>query len=244
MPIVRVSDACKSFGPLAVLKGVSLDVERGQVVVLIGRSGSGKSTLLRCVNGLETIDSGAIEIAGHVLGSKTLNKRQLHQDVGIVFQSYNLFPHLSVTRNIMLALTVVKRMPRAKAEEVAHDALRQVGLFEKRNDFPDHLSGGQQQRVAIARSLAMDPKVMLFDEVTSALDPELKDEVLKVIEGLAQRGITMILVTHEMVFARKVADTLVFMHEGKIQEMGEPERLFAQPQSAELRQFISTAISH
>ena len=240
--VVSVEDVRKSYGPLEVLKGVSLSVERGGVVALIGRSGSGKSTLLRCLNGLEAIQSGRISIAGHVLAQDGRNLRDVRQDVGIVFQSYNLFPHLTAGGNVMLAPRIVKKVPRGEARALAERVLAQVGLADKFDAYPDTLSGGQQQRVAIARSLAMQPKVMLFDEVTSALDPELTGEVLQVMEGLAADGMTMILVTHEMAFARNVAHQVVLMHAGKIWEQGPPAALFSDPQTAELRQFLGANV--
>ena len=240
--VVSVEDVRKSYGPLEVLKGVSLSVERGGVVALIGRSGSGKSTLLRCLNGLEAIQSGRISIAGHVLAQDGRNLRDVRQDVGIVFQSYNLFPHLTAGGNVMLAPRIVKKVPRGEARALAERVLAQVGLADKFDAYPDTLSGGQQQRVAIARSLAMQPKVMLFDEVTSALDPELTGEVLQVMEGLAADGMTMILVTHEMAFARNVAHQVVLMHGGKIWEQGPPAALFSDPQTAELRQFLGANV--
>jgi polar amino acid transport system ATP-binding protein len=242
MPIVLVENLRKSFGNLEVLKGVSIEVERGQVVALLGRSGSGKSTLLRCLNGLETINGGRIEIAGHPMqyGAKSL--RELRKDVGIVFQSFNLFPHLSAAENIMLAPRLVKSIGRAEARSLAEEMLRKVGLGEKADAYPDQLSGGQQQRVAIARSLAMQPKVMLFDEVTSALDPELTGEVLTVMEDLAAEGMTMLLVTHEMGFARRVASTSVFMHQGRIHEAGNSEAMFSHPQTQEFKQFIGQSL--
>ncbi|MFS8148427.1 amino acid ABC transporter ATP-binding protein [Rhizobium sp. R635] len=242
MPEVVVENVHKSFGALEVLKGVSLTVGRGDVFALIGRSGSGKSTLLRCMNGLEKINSGRIEIAGHTLGQDAKALRKLRTDVGIVFQSYNLFPHLTVGENIMLAPRIVKNVAKAKAREVAGEVLKLVGLAEKFDSYPDQLSGGQQQRVAIARSLAMRPKVMLFDEVTSALDPELTEEVLMVMEQLARDGMTMILVTHEMAFARRVATQTIFMHKGKIWEQGPSAKLFADPQTPELRQFVKSDV--
>jgi polar amino acid transport system ATP-binding protein len=242
MSIVQLKSVCKRYGALEVLNDVSLDVDRGSVIVVIGRSGSGKSTMLRCINGLEPIQSGAIEVNGRLLRRDEASLRALRQEVGFVFQSFNLFPHLTVERNITIGLTVVRKMPRAEARQIAEDALRQVGLLEKRNAYPDHLSGGQQQRVAIARCLALTPKVMLFDEVTSALDPELKGEVLKVIADLAKAGMTMILVTHEMQFARQVADRVVFMNRGKVWESGAPEELFARPTTPELKQFITTSL--
>jgi len=239
MPAVLIDDVHKRFGNLEVLKGVSLTVEPGQVVALIGRSGSGKSTLLRCINGLEAIQSGRIEVAGHVVDQDPKHLRELRKDVGIVFQSYNLFPHLTVSQNITLSPRITQNVPQAQAETLAREVLAQVGLSEKFDSYPDNLSGGQQQRVAIARSLAMRPKVMLFDEVTSALDPELTGEVLLVMERLAKDGMTMLLVTHEMNFARNVASTTVFMHQGKIWESGPSRELFANPQTPELRNFVS-----
>ena len=242
MPEVVIDKVHKSFGPLEVLKGVSLTVEKGEVTALIGRSGSGKSTLLRCVNGLESIQSGTITIAGHTVSTDKAALRQLRKDVGIVFQSYNLFPHLSVGANIMLAPRIVKGVTRAETRRIAEEVLALVGMPEKFGAYPDELSGGQQQRVAIARSLAMRPKVMLFDEVTSALDPELTGEVLAVMENLARQGMTMLLVTHEMGFARRVASTTVFMHQGRIHESGPSATLFAHPATPELAQFIKSDI--
>jgi polar amino acid transport system ATP-binding protein len=238
MPEILIKDLHKSFGPMHILKGASLTVETGQVVALIGRSGSGKSTMLRCINGLETLDSGSVEVAGHALDANPRQLRALRTDVGIVFQSYNLFPHLTVGENIMLAPTIVKKMARGAARQAAGEALDLVGLGDKFDAYPDQLSGGQQQRVAIARSLAMRPRVMLFDEVTSALDPELTQEVLTVMETLARQGMTMVLVTHEMGFAKRVADLTVFMHQGRIWESGPSAALFAEPKTAELRQFL------
>ena len=242
MPIVQVEDIHKHFGDIEVLKGVSLEVEAGQVVAVIGRSGSGKSTMLRCLNGLEAVSAGRIQIAGHHLDSSGQHLRELRKDVGIVFQSYNLFPHLTVGENIMLAPRITKGLSREEVRHIAEAKLAQVGLAEKFNAYPEKLSGGQQQRVAIARSLAMQPKVMLFDEVTSALDPELTGEVLIVMENLAKEGMTMLLVTHEMGFAKSVADVTVFMHQGKVWESGPSERLFAAPGTPELRQFISGSL--
>ncbi len=242
MSEVVINNVHKSFGNVEVLKGVSLAVERGEVFALIGRSGSGKSTLLRCINGLEKINSGEIEIAGHKVTSDAAQLRKLRKDVGIVFQSYNLFPHLTVGENIMLAPKIVKDVPKADARKKAEQVLKLVGLSEKFDAYPDQLSGGQQQRVAIARSLAMQPKVMLFDEVTSALDPELTEEVLNVMEELARGGMTMILVTHEMAFARRVATKTIFMHQGTIWEEGPSAELFANPKTAELRQFVKSDV--
>ncbi|MEN3383215.1 MAG: hypothetical protein V7608_3259 [Hyphomicrobiales bacterium] len=242
MPAVVIEDVHKRFGPVEVLKGVSLSVEAGQVVAIIGRSGSGKSTLLRCINGLEICQSGRIEVAGHVLDRDPRRLRELRKDVGIVFQSYNLFPHLTVGENIMLAPRIAKGLESAEVRKLAVDVLAQVGLSEKFDAYPDNLSGGQQQRVAIARSLAMRPQVMLFDEVTSALDPELTGEVLVVMEKLAKGGMTMLLVTHEMNFARNVADTTVFMHQGKIWEAGASAEIFAAPKTTELKSFLGAGM--
>lgn len=236
-PVVSLANVHKSFGSLKVLDGVSFNVERGEVVTIIGRSGSGKSTALRCIDRLERIDSGSIVVCGHDLSSPGLKLRALRQDVGIVFQSYNLFPHLTVLQNIALAPRAVKRMPRHEAADLAGTVLAKVGLADKRHAYPEQLSGGQQQRAAIARSLAMQPKVMLFDEVTSALDPELTGEVLRVIENLAGGGMTMILVTHEMAFARQIADQVVFMHRGRVWEKGAPD-VMATPATPELQQFL------
>ena len=243
-PIISVSGLSKSFGALNVIKGVDLTIYKGQMVAIVGRSGSGKSTLLRCMNGLETFQEGTIRIGDIVIGQaiSAATHKALRRRVGMVFQSYNLFPHLTVKRNITLALTVARRMKRAEAVSIAEEVLRSVGLIEKVDAYPEQLSGGQQQRVAIARSLALSPEVMLFDEVTSALDPELTMEVLAVMEGLSEGGMTMVLVTHEMNFARRCADVVVFMHEGKIREMGDPERLFSDPQTPEFRQFISSGL--
>jgi polar amino acid transport system ATP-binding protein len=242
MPEVLIDNVHKSFGAVEVLKGVSLSVNRGDVFALIGRSGSGKSTLLRCINGLEKINSGRIEVAGHAVGRDPKELRKLRTDVGIVFQSYNLFPHLTVGENIMLAPRIVKLVSKAEAKTTAEEVLGMVGLSEKFDAYPDQLSGGQQQRVAIARSLAMRPKVMLFDEVTSALYPELTEEVLNVLETLARNGMTMLLVTHEMGFARRVATTTIFMHHGKIWEEGPAVELFGRPKTPELQQFIKSDV--
>ena len=242
MPVVVVEDVHKRFGAVEVLKGVSLTVESGGVVAIIGRSGSGKSTLLRCMNGLEPFQSGRIEVAGHVVDQDPKRLRDLRRDVGIVFQSYNLFPRLTVGENIMLAPRLAKSVPKAQAATLAREVLAQVGLLEKFDAYPDNLSGGQQQRVAIARSLAMQPKVMLFDEVTSALDPELTGEVLLVMERRAKAGMTMLLVTHEMGFARSVASTTVFMHQGLVWETGPSAQLFSGPSTQELAAFIRSDV--
>jgi polar amino acid transport system ATP-binding protein len=239
--VVELNDVHKHFGKLHVLKGVSFSVTRGQVVAIIGQSGSGKSTALRCIDRLETIDSGTIQCCGHAVHDPALNLRDLRKDVGIVFQSYNLFPHLTVKQNITLAPQSVKKMSSAEASAIAMEVLERVGLAEKADAYPEQLSGGQQQRVAIARSLAMKPQLMLFDEVTSALDPQLTGEVLKVMEKLAAEGMTMILVTHEMAFARGVADKVIYMHQGLVWEEGDAG-ILSDPQTPELRQFIGTGL--
>lgn len=236
--IVVLRDVHKSFGKVEVLKGVSFQVRRGEVTVLIGKSGSGKSTALRCIDRLEKVDQGHIEVCGHDLTDPGLKLRQLRLDVGIVFQSYNLFPHLTISENLMLAPRSVKKMGKAEAAELARQCLAQVGLSEKLDAYPEQLSGGQQQRAAIARALAMQPKVVLFDEVTSALDPQLTGEVLRVIERLAEEGMTMVMVTHEMNFARRIADQVVFMHQGKVWEIG-PASVLDNPQTEELRDFLA-----
>jgi polar amino acid transport system ATP-binding protein len=239
--VVGLSNVHKSFGALKVLNGVSFEVNRGEVLVLIGRSGSGKSTALRCIDRFETIDSGEIVVCGHRVSDPKLDLRALRQDVGIVFQSYNLFPHLTIEENITLAPCSVKGIAKAQAKEQARRVLAQVGLEDKLHQYPEQLSGGQQQRAAIARSLAMQPKVMLFDEVTSALDPELTGEVLKVIEALAADGMTMVMVTHEMGFARGIANRVVFMHRGKVHETG-PSAILTSPATPELAQFVGTGL--
>jgi polar amino acid transport system ATP-binding protein len=239
-PIVRIKSLRKSFGSNEVLKGIDLQVRAGEVVAIIGKSGSGKSTLLRCINGLEVFQHGELQVDGQALKQGDAKAmRALRQHVGMIFQSFNLFPHLSVGRNVMLAPTLVKQSDKGEAEASARKLLARVGLAEKFEAWPDQLSGGQQQRVAIARALAMQPSVMLCDEITSALDPELVGEVLKVVESLAEEGMTLLMVTHEMNFARKVADRVVFMHAGRIHEMGPSQTLFSAPQTAELQQFLS-----
>jgi polar amino acid transport system ATP-binding protein len=239
-PIVSVKALRKRYGSNEVLKGIDLDVRPGEVIAIIGKSGSGKSTLLRCVNGLEQFQEGTLHVQGQPLEHANAKAmRSLRQHVGMIFQNFNLFPHLSVGRNVMLAPTLVKSAADADAEALAKKLLERVGLADKFNAWPDQLSGGQQQRVAIARALAMQPSVMLCDEITSALDPELVGEVLRVVEGLAEEGMTLLMVTHEMNFARKVSDRVVFMHAGRIHEMGPPQQLFDAPQTAELRQFLS-----
>jgi len=239
--IVKLGGVYKSFGSNQVLKGVSLEVAKGEMIAVIGASGSGKSTALRCIDRLETIDRGTIEVCGIRVDDPKVDLHQLRREVGIVFQSYNLFAHLSVEENIMLALRHVKKLGRDEARRVAMGVLDQVGLAQKADAYPEQLSGGQQQRVAIARSLAMSPKVMLFDEVTSALDPQLTGEVLRVMEDLAKDGMTMLLVTHEMAFAKRMADRIIYMHQGKVWEVGSGDMLDA-PQTPELRTFLNNGL--
>ena len=243
MPLLALRSISKRFGTHQALDGVSLAIEPGEVVAIIGRSGSGKSTLLRCINGLEWPDSGTIEFGGKLFEPTPRRLKELRREIGIVFQSYNLFPHLSVERNITLGPTAAKRVPLDAAKALARKVLRMVDLEDKIEAYPAQLSGGQQQRVAIARALAMAPRLILFDEITAALDPELIGEVVRVLEKLAREGMTMVLVTHEMGFARRSADTIVFMHQGRIWEKGVPARLFATPQTAELASFIDAILS-
>lgn len=241
LPIVDIAGLRKSYGTHEVLKGIDLAVQPGEVIAIIGRSGSGKSTLLRCINGLESFQDGALSVGGKAVAQHSAAAlRDLRQRVGMIFQNFNLFPHLSVGRNIMLAPGLVKKRNRTETAEQARRLLERVGLAEKFDAMPDKLSGGQQQRVAIARALAMEPAVLLCDEITSALDPELVGEVLRVVESLAEEGMTLLMVTHEMNFARKVCDRLIFMHEGRVHEIGPPEALFANPRTQELRQFLSS----
>ncbi len=242
MSLVELRDVVKRFGDLTVLDKVSLDIQPGEIIAVIGRSGSGKSTMLRCINGLEPIQEGRIVFDGVTVNDPATNLRKLRQRVGIVFQSYNLFPHLSVEKNITLAPRVVKGMEQGAARELAARALARVGLAEKIDAYPDQLSGGQQQRVAIARSLAMQPQLMLFDEITSALDPELTGEVLKVLEQVAREGMTMMLVTHEMGFARRVATRLIFMHQGRIWEEGRASEVLTNPRTPELVTFLDAVL--
>ncbi|EZH82931.1 amino acid ABC transporter ATP-binding protein [Ectopseudomonas composti] len=240
MSLLNVTALHKYYGDNHVLKGIDLKVEEGEVVAIIGRSGSGKSTFLRTLNGLESINDGVIEVDGDYIDAARADLRSLRQKVGMVFQQFNLFPHLTAGENVMLAPQVVKKTSRTEAEKVARQMLERVGLAEKFDAYPERLSGGQQQRVAIARALAMSPKVLLCDEITSALDPELVNEVLAVVKQLASEGMTLIMVTHEMRFAREVGNKLVFMHQGKVHEIGDPKALFAAPQTEELRNFIGS----
>jgi len=236
--VVKIKSINKYFGHLHVLKDLSLDVSRGEVVVVIGPSGSGKSTLLRCLNYLEPVQSGEIWIDGIRLDHHKTNIRAVRAEVGIVFQSFNLFPHLTALRNVMLAPLVVRKRPEAEVRQAAVAMLTKVGLQDKIDAYPSQLSGGQQQRVAIARALAMQPKLMLFDEVTSALDPELVREVLDVMKQLARDGMTMIVFTHEMGFAREVADRVIFMDEGRIVEEGTASGLFDRPKNQRTKEFL------
>ena len=248
-PVVRAVDVHKRFGRLEVLKGVDLDVERGEVVCVIGPSGSGKSTLLRCINHLEKIDSGRIEVNGRLIGYQEKNGKLVEDsersiarqraEIGIVFQRFNLFPHKTAFENVIEAPIHVRRLPKAQATIAAEELLRRVGVGDKRDVYPGKLSGGQQQRVAIARALAMNPALMLFDEATSALDPEMIGEVLEVMEELARDGMTMIVVTHEMGFARKAADRVVMMDDGRFIEDAPPEKFFTSPRNERTKEFLS-----
>ncbi|NBF01634.1 ATP-binding cassette domain-containing protein [Pseudomonas sp. Fl5BN2] len=228
----------KFFGPQQVLKEVDLSVAAGEVIVILGPSGCGKSTLLRCLNGLESAHSGHLRFAGRELLDPATDWRQVRQQIGMVFQSYHLFPHMKVLDNILLGPLKVQKRQRREAQAQAEALLERVGLLDKREAFPRQLSGGQQQRIAIVRSLCMNPQVMLFDEVTAALDPEMVKEVLQVIQGLARDGMTLLIVTHEMAFARAVADRVVFMDGGRIVEQNTPEAFFTNPQSARAQQFL------
>jgi polar amino acid transport system ATP-binding protein len=237
--VIELKNVHKYFGHLHVLKGITNKVEQGEVVVIIGPSGSGKSTLLRCINYLEEPTEGEIVVDGIKLNHSATNINRVRQEVGMVFQSFNLFPHMTVLENITLAPRKVRRLPAAEAEEIARELLAKVGLSEKADAYPRQLSGGQQQRVAIARALAMRPKVMLFDEPTSALDPEMIGEVLDVMKQLARDGMTMVVVTHEMGFAREVGDRVIFMDDGRIVEEGKPEEIFQNPKNERTQAFLS-----
>jgi ABC-type polar amino acid transport system ATPase subunit len=241
-PMVRLDAIRKSFGSNLVLDGVDLSVNRGDVLVVIGPSGSGKSTLLRCVNLLEPVDSGRVYLEGEEITAKGTSVSSVRQRIGIVFQQFNLFPHIKVIDNVTLAARRIRKLPRRDAEARAHVLLKRVGLEEKADQYPHQLSGGQQQRVAIARALMMEPHVMLFDEVTSALDPELVGEVLLVMRDLARAGMTMLVVTHEMQFAREVGDRLVFMDEGRIVEEGVPADVLDHPREERTRRFLRRSL--
>ena len=253
-PLVRIEGLHKSFGSLDVLKGIELNVQQGQKISLIGPSGSGKTTLLRCVNYLEEPTKGDIYIDNELIGQRLVGSRKvpmsdkelarMRAEIGMVFQRFNLFPHLSVLENIILGPLKVQQRNRAEAVELAEDLLNKVGMFAKRDAFPEQLSGGQQQRIAIARALAMRPKLMLFDEATSALDPELVGEVLGVMRRLAEEGMTMIIVTHEMSFAESVSDQVIFMADGNIVEQGPPRQIFRESQVERTRSFIRAVQEH
>jgi len=238
MPIIEIASLVKRFGATTVLDGVDLDVAEGEVVAIIGRSGSGKSTLLRCINGLETIDGGHVVAAGVPVQPSRM--REVRRFVGMIFQSFNLFPHLSALENVALPQIVINRTPKEEARAKAARLLERVQLSARAHAYPSNLSGGQQQRVAIARALALEPRVLLCDEITSALDPEMVGEVLDVVAELAKGGMTMMLVTHEMGFARQAADRVVFMHEGRIAEQGTPAELLDRPRTAPLQQFVQS----
>ena len=242
VPMISIQGVNKHFGDLHVLKDIDLDVDRGQVVVVLGPSGSGKSTLCRTINRLETIDSGTIAIDGETLPTEGRKLAQLRSDVGMVFQSFNLFAHKTIVQNVMLAPMKVRKAGKDDARARAMKLLERVGVANQADKYPAQLSGGQQQRVAIARSLAMDPKVMLFDEPTSALDPEMINEVLAVMTSLASEGMTMVVVTHEMGFARSTADSVVFMDHGTVIESGPPEQIFTAAQTDRLQRFLSQVL--
>jgi ABC-type polar amino acid transport system ATPase subunit len=242
--VIEFRDVNKWFGPLHVLKSINLKINVGEVVVVCGPSGSGKSTLIRCINRLESVQSGEIVVDGQLLSDAKFDPAKLRAHVGMVFQSFNLYPHMTVLQNITLAPIKVKRWTVSEAEKIARELLDRVGIPDKAEVYPANLSGGQQQRVAIARALAMKPRVMLFDEPTSALDPEMINEVLEAMTDLARDGMTMVVVTHEMGFARRVAHRVVFMDEGEIIEEGKPEAFFSAPHSPRAKQFLSKILSH
>jgi len=244
IPAIQFKQVNKWFGPLHVLKDVTLDVAPAEVVVVCGPSGSGKSTLIRCVNRLEPIEQGEIRVYGEPITGNGVNLSKLRAEVGMVFQSFNLFPHMTAIENIMLAPMKVKGLSRAEAEKIARDLLARVRIPDKADKHPANLSGGQQQRIAIARALAMQPRIMLFDEPTSALDPEMINEVLDVMTDLAKDGMTMMVVTHEMGFARRVAHRVIFMDEGQIVEAATPQDFFSAPKSDRAKDFLSKILSH
>ncbi|MFZ2645847.1 MAG: amino acid ABC transporter ATP-binding protein [Trichococcus flocculiformis] len=242
--MITIRGLAKSFGKLEVLKDITLDVRAGKVVAILGPSGSGKSTLLRCINGLEELTKGSIEVNGIIVFDSQSKKervkhvRDIRKNTGMVFQQFNLYPHKTALENVIEALLTVKKMEKSTAVGLGEELLKRVGLFDKRDVYPSRLSGGQQQRVAISRALAMDPAVMLFDEPTSSLDPELVDEVLNVIQELAKEGMTLVIVTHEMQFARNVADRIIFMADGVVVEEGQPKDFFAAPKTERARKFL------
>jgi ABC-type polar amino acid transport system ATPase subunit len=243
-PMIEIRDVHKYFGSLHVLRGITMSVDRAEVVVVIGPSGSGKSTLLRCVNRLETVDRGEVIVDGQSLTAPGIDVNAVRANIGVVFQSFNLFPHLTVLENLTLAPTCVRRLTRKEAAARARALLEKVGIPDKADVHPTKLSGGQQQRVAIARALCMEPKIMLFDEPTSALDPEMIKEVLDVMKALAHEGMTMMVVSHEMGFAREVADRVVFMDQGEIVEEGTPEHFFSSPEQERTKRFLNTILRH
>jgi polar amino acid transport system ATP-binding protein len=240
---VKIVNVSKNFGDIVALKNVSLEVKKGDVFFIIGSSGSGKSTLLRCINRLENVTSGDIWIENELVTGNKANIRKIREETGMVFQSFNLFPHLNVLDNITLSPRIVKKITKEDAEENAHALLKRVGLSDKERAYPEQLSGGQQQRVAIARALAMNPKVMLFDEPTSALDPEMTKEVLDVMKGLANDGMTMIVVSHEMGFARAAADKVVYMDNAEVIEIGTPKQIFKDPKKERTKQFLKNILT-
>lgn len=238
-PIIKIQNVYKYFGTFLALKDINLEIYKQEKVVIIGPSGSGKSTLLRTINQLETVSSGRIIVDGVDVTDANVDMTKIRQEVGMVFQSFNLFPHKTVLENLTLAPIKLKNMPKEEAEKIAYSLLEKVGIKDKAHNYPKQLSGGQQQRVAIARALAMNPKIMLFDEPTSALDPEMIGEVLDVMKNLAKEGMTMVVVSHEMGFAREVADRVVFMDSGEIQEIGTPEHFFKNPTNPRTKKFLS-----
>jgi polar amino acid transport system ATP-binding protein len=252
MSMVKVENVCKSFGALQVLKNINIEVTKGEVVCIIGPSGSGKSTLLRCLNHLERITSGRVYVEDELMDEREAGRDQLKvsqkkvselcTELGMVFQRFNLFPHMSALQNVMEAPMTVKKVPKQEAEKDALELLKKVGLGDKKDEYPSRLSGGQQQRVAIARALAMKPKIMLFDEPTSALDPELVGEVLEVMKNLAMEGMTMLVVTHEMGFAREVGSRVIFMDNGEIKEEGKPDEIFSNPKNERTRAFLQKVL--
>jgi len=240
--VIKITNLHKNFGSLEVLKGIDLHIKPGEVVVIIGPSGSGKSTLLRCINRLEVSTSGTVIVDGLDINDEKTNINIIRTEAGMVFQQFNLFPHMTALKNVTLGPIKVRKVPRPEAEKIGMDLLKKVGLGDKVNVYPEQLSGGQKQRVAIARSLALNPKVMLFDEPTSALDPELVGEVLEVMKALAKDGMTMVVVSHEMGFAREVADRVIFMDDGMIVEENTPEKFFADPQHERTRNFLKMVL--
>lgn len=241
--MITIKDLHKSFGDHEVLKGIDLEIEKGEILVIIGPSGSGKSTILRCMNLLETPTSGDIIFEGKSLVDKNINIDEVRQNIGMVFQHFNLFPHKTILENVTLAPITLKKMSKEEAEKKAETLLKRVGLYDKKDTYPAQLSGGQKQRIAIARALAMEPDMMLFDEPTSALDPEMVKEVLEVIKELAQDGMTMAIVTHEMGFAKEVADRVIFVDEGKIIEDNTPEEVFNNPTHERTKEFFAKVLS-